>query len=311
MKARFKGRKRNNYLFKIIIIIIIVIISFIITFNILFKNIKNKINDVDAYELILNDGLNRYDIVDLTKLSSTEFLLKYSFGIDKIDSGLSEKLEKPIIKEESKKVNLDLPTVYIYSTHQKEAYKTDLNESFNINNTVYTASYILKEYLSELGINAIVEDNSINDILNTNGWKYGSSYKASRILLEQAKKDYPSLNFFVDLHRDSSSYEKTMTEIDGEKYARLLFVVGLEHDNYQVNLDLATKLNNILKEYNSNLSRGIMKKQGKGVNGKYNQDFDPNTILIEVGGQYNTIDEVNRSLKVFSKVLYTYLKDEK
>ena len=53
-----------------------------------------------------------------------------------------------------------------------------------------------------------------------------------------------------------------------------------------------------------------MKKQGKGVNGKYNQDFDPNTILIEVGGQYNTIDEVNRSLKVFSRVLWTYLKDK-
>ena len=128
--------------------------------------------------------------------------------------------------------------------------------------------------------------------------------------VEQAKKDTPSLNFFIDLHRDSSSYEKTMVEIDGEKYARLLFVVGLEHDNYEVNLDLATKLNNILKEYNSKLSRGIMKKQGKGVNGKYNQDFDPNTILIEVGGQYNTIDEVNRLLKVFSRVLWTYLKGD-
>ena len=42
----------------------------------------------------------------------------------------------------------------------------------------------------------------------------------------------------------------------------------------------------------------------------YNQDFDPNTILIEVGGQYNYIEEVNNSLKVFANVLYDYLKGE-
>ena len=310
MRARFKGRKSTNYLIKLIIIIIIIIISFIITFKILFLNIKNSIDDIDAYELLVSDSLNNYNIYDLSKLSSTAFLLKYSFGINKMDTGVETILEKPVIKED-KEVNKKLPTVYIYNTHQKEAYKSDLNSSFNIKNTVYTASYILKEYLGELGINAIVEDNSINDILNTNGWKYGYSYKASRILLEQAKKDNNSLNFFIDLHRDSSSYEKTMVEIDGEKYARLLFVVGLEHDNYQVNLDLATRLNNILKEYNPKLSRGIMKKQGKGVNGIYNQDFDPNTILIEVGGQYNTIDEVNRLLKIVAKVLSTYLNGEK
>ena len=308
MKARFKGRKRKYYLIKILIIIIIIIISFIITFNVLFFKIKSSIQDIDIYEYLLTDGLNNYNLYDLNSLSSTEFLLKYSFGIEKFDSGIINTLEVPVIKE--KEDNKELPKVYIYNTHQTESYKSSLNESFNVKNTVYTASYILKEYLSELGINAIVEDNSITDILNTNGWKYGASYKASRILLEQAKKDNPSLVFFIDLHRDSSSYEKTITEIDGEKYARLLFVVGLEHDNYQVNLDLATKLNNILKKYNASLSRGIMKKQGKGVNGKYNQDFDSNTILIEVGGQYNTIDEVNRSLKVFSRVLWTYLKDK-
>ena len=308
MKARFRGRKRKYYLIKLLIIIIIIILSFIITFNILFFKIKSSIQDIDIYEYLVSDGLNNYNIYDLNSLSSTEFLLKYSFGIEKFDSGIINTLEVPV-KQEKEEKN-DLPTVYIYSTHQTESYKSTLNESFNVKNTVYTASYILKEYLSELGINAIVEDNSITDILNTNGWKYGASYKASRILLEQAKKDNPSLVFFIDLHRDSSSYEKTITEINGEKYARLLFVVGLEHENYQVNLDLATKLNNILKKYDASLSRGIMKKQGKGVNGKYNQDFDPNTILIEVGGQYNTIDEVNRSLKVFSRVLWTYLKDK-
>ena len=57
------------------------------------------------------------------------------------------------------------------------------------------------------------------------------------------------------------------------------------------------------------LSRGIYKKQGKGVNGVYNQDFNPNTILIEIGGQDNTIDEVFNTCEAISEVLIEYIKE--
>jgi len=53
-----------------------------------------------------------------------------------------------------------------------------------------------------------------------------------------------------------------------------------------------------------------MKKSGKGVNGVYNQDFSPDAILIEVGGQYNNISEVNNTLKVLAKILANYIKEE-
>ena len=89
-----------------------------------------------------------------------------------------------------------------------------------------------------------------------------------------------------------------------------MFVVGLKHDNYQPNLDLANTLNDKLKAIDASLTRGVLKKDGAGANGIYNQDFDPNTILIEVGGQYNYIEEVNNILKVFANVLYDYLKGE-
>ena len=149
------------------------------------------------------------------------------------------------------------------------------------------------------------------DVLNTNGWKYGYSYKASRILLENAYKKNPSLDFFIDLHRDAASYDRTVTEIDGKKYAKILFVVGLEHENYEPNLQLARTLNERIKKIAPTLSRGVLEKKGPGVNGKYNQDFNKNTILIEVGGQYNYIEEVNNTLKIIAKVIYEYLEDEK
>lgn len=313
MKAKFKGRKKVQiWGFKILGVIIVIIASFILSFKLLFDNIDVELNNNTYLNYLVGSSYGYYNLADITNLSSTEFLLKYSFGIKEFNSGINDtQLSTPVNSEiEEEVITNDEPLVYIYNSHQTESYVSDFSDTFNINNTVYLGSYILKEYLSDLGINALVEDNSIVDVLNTNGWKYNSSYKASRILLEQAKKDNPSLMFFIDLHRDAGSYERTTTEIEGVKYAKMMFVVGLKHENYQPNLDLANALNEKIKAIDPSLTRGVLQKDNAGANGIYNQDFDPNTILIEVGGQYNYIEEVNNSLKVFARVLYDYLKGE-
>lgn len=300
---RLRLRKNMKYeLFKIVLVFIIISISFIITFKVLYEKIDYKLDNNTYIDSLVDYSFARYDFNDLKRLSSTEFLLKYSFGIEHINTGVSVDITTPIEVEEVKN-----PVVYIYNTHQTEGYKSNFLETFNINNTVYIASHILNEYLNDLGVFSMVEQNSIVDVLNLNGWKYGYSYKASRILMEEAYENNPSLNFFIDLHRDSASYDRTTIVIDNVSYARVMFVVGKEHENYQANLDLAKTLNDMIKEKYPSLSRGVLEKEGKGVNGIYNQDFNPNTILIEVGGQYNTIEEVNNTLKVMANILYEYL----
>ena len=181
---------------------------------------------------------------------------------------------------------------------------------YNISVGVFEASKMLKEYLKKYGIEAIVEEDDVESKLHSLNWKYGYSYRVSRMFLEDTYKEYPSLKYFIDIHRDSSKYEKTTTEIDGEKYARLLFVIGLDNKDYELNMKMANKLRQLIEDYNKDLFRGIMKKSGKGVNGIYNQDFNPNTILIEVGGQYNSIEEVNNTLKVLAKILANYIEDD-
>lgn len=313
MKAKFKPRRKIKiFMFKAFVITLIILTSFGVTFKVLYNDILVTIDNKTYLDYLVNDSFSKFSLSDLTNLSSTEFLLKYSFGITDFNTGLEDfSLSTPVNSEVETPENTNVsPTVYIYNSHQTESYKSDFAESFNINNTVYLASHILKEYLTDLGIGVIVEENNIVDILNANGWKYGSSYKASRILLEQAKESNPTLTFFIDLHRDSASYERTMTEIDGKKYAKIMFVVGLKHENYAPNLELANALNEKLKKFNPSLSRGVLEKDNAGANGIYNQDFDPNTILIEVGGQYNYIEEVNNTLKVFADILYDYLGEE-
>lgn len=296
---------------KLILVVIIIIISFVITFKVLYDKIEIKVDNNTYIDFLVKDTFSNYNLNDIKRLSSTEFLLKYSFGIEKVNTGTNVDIVTPVIKDKEEKNTNSKPKVYIFNTHQTEGYNSNFLEAFNINNTVYLASHILGEYLSDLGVATIVEENSIIDVLNTNGWKYGYSYKASRTLLESAYKKNPSLDFFIDLHRDAASYDRTVTEIDGKKYAKILFVVGLEHDSYEPNLQLAKKLNEKIKKIAPTLSRGVLEKKGPGVNGKYNQDFNKNTILIEVGGQYNYIEEVNNTLKIIAKVIYEYLEDEK
>ncbi len=298
----------KKQIFRLVIIVIFIIVSFLISFKFLYDKIDLKMDNTIYIDYLVKDSFSSYNLNDIKRLSSTEFLLKYSFGIEKIYTGTNVDIVTPIINDDEQ-ITSNKPLVYIYNTHQTEGYNNTFLESFNINNTVFIASHILGEYLEDLGIGTIIEENSIVDILNTNGWKYGYSYKASRVLLENAYKENPSLIFFVDLHRDAASYERTVAEISGQKYAKVMFVVGLEHENYEPNLNLAKALNEKIRNIAPSLTRGVLEKKGPGVNGIYNQDFNQNTILIEVGGQYNYIEEVNNTLKIIAKVIYEYLNE--
>lgn len=226
--------------------------------------------------------------------------------------GKAQKKEnnEKIVFKETENTNQRSPTVYIYNTHQTESYLYDKVNNYNLDYNVMFASYILKEYLAKYNIISFVESTSIKNVLNENNLIYKDSYKASRILLEQSIVNYPNLKYFIDLHRDSSVYEKTTCLIDNKSYAKILFVLGLENKNYLENEKMINSLNERLIKVNSCLSRGITKKSGEGVDGVYNQDFSSNAILIEVGGQYNTITEVNNTLEIFAKVLADYILEE-
>ena len=162
-------------------------------------------------------------------------------------------------------------------------------------------NYILEDIFNKNGYKTIVEEESISEIINSNNWPYYNSYKASRILLEKNIVKYPSLKYFIDIHRDSLSKEKTTVSIDNKSYASILFIVGLENKNYKDNLEFTTKINDSINDKYPNLSKGIYKKQGVGVNGVYNQDFSPYTILIEIGGKDNTVEEVLNTSLAFTE----------
>jgi len=198
------------------------------------------------------------------------------------------------------------PIVYIYNTHQTEKYSS-VSDTINLNFSVLDASFLLKEELKKYNIESIVEKGSIKDILDTNNWNYASSYKVSRMYLENAIKKNSSLKYFIDLHRDSVSKKISTVEINGKKYAKTMFLLGLENDDYKENQKILEKLELWLDVNYPGLSRGIYEKKGAGVNGVYNQDFSENCILIEVGGEENNTEEVSNTIEVIAKMFDEYI----
>lgn len=293
MKKRFKTKKSLR-IAKRILYIIFLLGGFFLSYLFFYNKVRNSISEEDYLNYLLKVGFNRQ--IDRSYISS-------SLGLNLVSNINS--LDKD--RENKETSSSDEPLVYIYNSHDTEEYLSSYFNVYNIKPDVKIASYYLKEKLEDLGIKTIVENQKIKDILNKNKWVYRYSYQASRIYLEEAKKSNPSLKYFIDLHRDSSRKDITTTTIEGKSYAKVMFLVGLEHDNYEANLKVASSLNEMIKLKYPSISRGIYKKKGPGVNGIYNQDFDSNCILIEVGGQYNSILEVSNTIDVLARILYEYI----
>ncbi|MBE6147863.1 MAG: hypothetical protein E7168_06050 [Firmicutes bacterium] len=203
--------------------------------------------------------------------------------------------------------DIENPIVYLYNTHQLEEYVLENKSSYSVTPNVMMLGYVLREKLNKAGIPTIVEENNVSEFLKANNWNYASSYKVTKLLMTDAKEKNPTLKYFIDLHRDSVTKKVSTATIDGKNYAKILFIVGLENKNYQENLKVTNDINEIINQKYPGLSRGIYKKEGPGVNGVYNQDFSPNTILFEVGGKENTMDEVMNTAEAIFQVLKEYI----
>ena len=230
-----------------------------------------------------------------------------SFCIDSLFGNISNYLNS--LDVTSLVVKNDLPRVYIYNTHQTEEYVIDNSDIHNLEPNVLTAAYMLESALEKKGINTIVETGNITEYLNNNNLNYDDSYIASRYYLEQAINKYPSVEIFIDLHRDALTHDVATVQNNGKNYAKILFVVGLDHANYQPNLDFSTELNNLFLNNYPFLTRGVLSKTGPLVNGVYNQDLSNRVILLEVGGHESTLEEVSNTIDLISEILYLKLGD--
>ena len=299
MQKRFKTKTRRKHIKRnILLILILIFISSYIIYNIIYISYLSKLNNKDIINHIIEETKNQKSTnIIVEQYKNPHIILSNNFSI----------IEKPTIEVNSSHTS---PLVYLYTTHETESYQDKYLEVYNIKPTIKIISYILKDYLDDYGIPTIVEDKSITEILRLNKWSYKYSYEASRIAIKDTINNTKSLKLIIDLHRDSSNLSKTLLETNNVKYARILFVIGGENNQYKENLKISEKLRLLLEEEVPNITRGVITKTGDGVNGIYNQDLSTKSVLIEIGGQYNEIEEINNTIKILSKVILKYIEGE-
>lgn len=202
--------------------------------------------------------------------------------------------------------------VYVYHTHSRESFLPYLKntnkpeDAYHPQANITLVGKMLERALERRGIGTKADSIDIVQELDTKGLEYDSSYLMSRDRVRAAQKANKDLDIFLDIHRDSLRKSSTTIEKNGEKYARLLFVVGTGHEDFEKNLSFTEGLHQQIAAQHPGLSKGIMTKDSGQGDGVYNQDIAPNSVIVEVGGVDNTAEELYRTVEVFADVLSDY-----
>ncbi len=305
-KFRFSNKK-----IKVIISSLFILLIVYIYISLFINSSLNTyvVNEIDKkYSTITNNSFK--DTIFYNQLNKIVTLndIKISTAHKVIDTNKEVETNKENKEEKDTTVsNNEIKDykVYIYNTHDTEKYSLPFVSDYSITPDVKLASYILKDYLNDLGVNAFVETKSINDYLKKHNLDYKGCYDASRSYMKEAIKNN-DFKIFIDLHRDSVKHKYTLYEKNNKKYAKIMFVLTTKHKNYKENKIVVEKLNEMINKKYNGLSRGIMNRNDV----IFNQDLSSRAMLIELGGVDNTIEEINNTLEVLASILSEYIKEE-
>jgi len=206
------------------------------------------------------------------------------------------------------------PKVFIYHTHTTESYiknLADLNKkdvpswSRDARYNVVRVGNELAQHLKKAGIETI-HSGMVHDYPN-----YNLSYANSLNTLEKYLKSYPSIKITFDIHRDglgsAGKKLRVYTKVNGKNAAKVMFVVGtnqkLEHPDWKENLKLALKLQEKLNKLCPGLAKPIYISENR-----YNQHLTKGSLIVEIGGDGNTLEEAMESAKYLAVAVKEVIK---
>lgn len=196
--------------------------------------------------------------------------------------------------------------VLLLFTHSHEAYKpvakvkTGVTAVYDEQVNIYSLQELIHHYLQLNGVKSSTLAVDVMKVMKQESAAFHEAYRVVRPYIQEelTKKDY---ELILDIHRDSAPASVTTLKAADGNYAKIAFVIGTEHPSYAWNLAYAEGLSAQLNAIVPGISRGVMKKEGAGVNGIYNQDLSPAMVLVELGGIDNTEEELQRTLAVLAQ----------
>jgi stage II sporulation protein P len=207
--------------------------------------------------------------------------------------------------ETGKPTTGDSKVVFIYHSHNRESwYPVLTDKSKDPNSSTKNITLVgkrLAQKLEEEGIGAQHSNTDYPTAIQNYRWEL--SYKYSMKTVKEALASNKDLKFIFDIHRDSQKRKYTTIDINGKSYAQVYFIIGHKNPNWEQNEAFATKIHEALDKKYPGISRGIWGKTAASGNAEYNQSLAADSVLIEVGGVDNTLEESYRTADALAEVI--------
>ena len=253
-----------------------------------------------VYEFTITQGNQSYQNIQIKNTSSTNIDIK-----SELESKLGFEMEQT-----------DKPQVLIYHTHTSESFlKYDTGyfyESFYPRTTDTTRNICavgeeIAKQLNAAGIKTI-HDTTLHDYPSYNG-----AYDRSYATVTEYIKKYPTIKVTLDIHRDGIGTDTQKTKpvftVNGKKAAQIMILSGYNYDgdeefkNWEYNLRFALQIQKKANEMYPDMARPL-----NFSDFMYNMNINTGSLLIEMGAESNTLEEVKYSGYLLGKVLSQVLK---
>lgn len=243
---------------------------------------------------------------DWSQYQELEELVKGFYIVDPTTTATADKLNIEYLAGADMTMQGDNshPQILIYHTHSQEGYAD------SVPGDVSTGVVGAGEYLAELlreqyGFSVIHHTGQYDVESRDNAYSYAEP--AIRRILEEN----PSIEVVIDLHRDEvKEGVHLVTDIDGRPTAKFMFFNGLSYSNKQGNIDylynpyikdnlaFSFQAQALANEYYPGVTRGIYLRALR-----YNMHFRPKNMLIELGAQNNTREEIWNAVPIIAQIL--------
>ena len=191
------------------------------------------------------------------------------------------------------------PQILIMHTHTTESYQPD-------DSGHYDPDYICRT--TDSSKNMVAVGDAMTKVFESRGIRtyhdatvhdypsYNGSYDRSRVTVEDILEKYPSIKVVLDVHRDAIERESgeiiapTVT-VKGKKSAQVMIICGCDDGTMGMpdcmkNLRTASLFQQYMEKRYNGLTRPVLYDYRK-----YNQDLTTGSLLIEVGGHGNSLEQ--------------------
>lgn len=241
-------------------------------------------------------------VYSMEQLTNLDFLIHSFYNVHKSTTVDLELLNaEAMMGQDMRLQNPDSggPKVLIHHTHATE-YFADSNPDDPSTLIVGVGDYLEELLETQYGIE-VIHDRTV--------YPYNEAYSRALKNVEQILAENPTIEVFIDLHRDAAGTNKYTVEIDGKEMANIMFFNGLSRNvngpiDYLTNDNLAQNLafSFQLKMAGDSLYPGLCKRNYL-KSYRYNLHVLPRAVIIEVGDNNNTLEEAKNAMEPLARIL--------